>query len=188
MILKKLIELQDHEKIITQESTEALTKIFERFDWTDTLPMETKIQAIEDILVSYHNIFVRLRLDIGSNTEFKVKLTSKDKKSVQSHNSPLAIHLNQILIEELALMHKYAIFTVLPFSNYGSPTFAQMKSNGKLRLPVDLRIINSLIADDYTNSNDPVRTLSDAAQHLAGKFLFSKLDCSQAYHCLQMAN
>ena len=53
---------------------------------------------------------------------------------------------------------------------------------------MDLRKINSLIADDYTNNNHPVTTLSDAAQHLAGKSLFCKLDCSQAYHCLQMAD
>ena len=31
-------------------------------------------------------------------------------------------------------------------------------------------------------------TLTDAAQHMAGKKLFCKLDCSQAYHCLQMAD
>ena len=37
-------------------------------------------------------------------------------------------------------------------------------------------------------NNHPVSTLSDAAQHLAGKSLFCKLDCSQAYHCLQMAD
>ena len=30
--------------------------------------------------------------------------------------------------------------------------------------------------------------LSDAAQNLAGKSLFCKLDSSQAYHCLQMAD
>ena len=53
---------------------------------------------------------------------------------------------------------------------------------------MDLRKINTLIADDYTNNNHPVSTLSDAAQHLAGKSLFCKLDCSQAYHCLQMAD
>ena len=53
---------------------------------------------------------------------------------------------------------------------------------------MDIRKINSLIADDYTNNNHPVSTLSDAAQHLAGKSLFCKLDCSQAYHCLQMAD
>ena len=51
-----------------------------------------------------------------------------------------------------------------------------------------LRKINSLTADDYTNNNHPVSTPSDAAQHLAGKSLFCNLDCSQAYHCLQIAD
>ena len=100
----------------------------------------------------------------------------------------MAIHLKEDLIVELALMHKYGIITVLPFSKYASPIFAQRNPNGKLRLLVDLRKINSLIADDYTNNNQPVSTLSDAAQHLAGKSLFCKLECSQAYHCLQMAD
>ena len=62
----------------------------------------------------------------------------------------------------------------------------QIFANGKLRLLVDLRKINALISDDYINNNHSVSTLSDAAQHLAGKKLFCKLDCSQAYHCLQM--
>ena len=85
-------------------------------------------------------------------------------------------------------MHKYGIITVLPFSKYESPIIAQRKPNGKLRLLVDLRKINTLIADDYTDNNHPVGTLSDAALHLAGKPLVCKLDCSQAYHCLQMAD
>ena len=57
-----------------------------------------------------------------------------------------------------------------------------------MRLLVDLQKINALISDDYINKNHPVSTLSDAAQVLAGKKLFCKLDCSQAYHCLQMAD
>ena len=100
----------------------------------------------------------------------------------------MPIHLKEDQFVELALMHKYGIITVLSFSKYASPIFAQGKPNGKLRLLVDLRKINSLIADDYTNNNHPVSTLSDAAQHLSGKSLFYKLDCSQAYHCLQMAD
>ena len=100
----------------------------------------------------------------------------------------MPIHLKEDLIVELALMHKYGIITVLPFSKNASPIFAQRKPNGKLRLVVDLRKINTLIADDYSNKNHPVSTFSDAAQHLAGKSLFCKLDCSQAYHCLQMAD
>ena len=100
----------------------------------------------------------------------------------------MPIHLKEDLIDKLALMRKDGIITVLPLSKYASPIFAQRKPNGNLRLLVDLRKINNLIAEDYTNNNHPVSTLSDAAQHLAGKSLFCKLDCSQAYHCLQMAD
>ena len=127
-------------------------------------------------------------MDIGMNTEFKVKLTPKDDKAVYSQNLPMPIHLKEELLVELALLHKYGIITVLAFWKYASPIFAQRKPNGKLCLLVDLRQINILIADDYTNNNHPVSTLSDAAQHLPGKSLFCKLDCSQAYHCLQMAD
>ena len=116
------------------------------------------------------------------NTDFKVKLTPKDDKAVYSQNLPMPIHLKEDLIVELVLMHKYGIITVLPFSKYESPKFAQRKPSGKLRVLVHLRKINSLIADDYINNNNPVSTLSDAAQHLAGKSLFCKLDCSRAYH------
>ena len=51
---------------------------------------------------------------------------------------------------------------------------------------MDLRKINTLIADDYTKKTHPSSTLSDAAQHMVGKSLFCKLDSSQGYHCFQM--
>ena len=187
-ILNERNELKDKEKLNPQESTESRNKFLKRFDWTDTLLTTMEKQAIEDILVEYHDIFARHRIDIGMNKEFKVKLTPKDDKAVYSQSLPMPIHLKEDLIVKLALMPKYGIIIVLLFSKYASPTFAQRKPNGKLRLLVDLRKINSLIADDYTNNNHPVSTLSDAAQHLAGKSLFCKPDCSQAYHCLQMAD
>ena len=127
-------------------------------------------------------------MNIGMNTEFKVNLTPKDDKAVYSQNLPMLIHLKEDIIVELGLMHNYGIITVLPFSKYASPIIAQRKPNGKLRLVVDLRKTNSLIVDDYTNNNHPVSTLSDTAQHLAGKSLFCKLDCSQAYHCRWRTN
>ena len=187
-ILKELCELQQKEKLNQKDDTESRIEFLKRFDWTDTLLTETEKQAVEDILVEYYDIFARHRMDIGMNTEFKVRLTPKDDKAVYSQSLPMPIHLKEGLIVELFLMHKYGIITVLPFSKYASPIFAQRKPNGKLRLLVDLKKINTLIADDYTNNNHPVSTLSDAAQHLAGKSLFCKLDYSQAYHCLQMAD
>ena len=126
-ILKELNELKDKEKLNPQESTESRNKFLNRFDWTDTLPTETEKQAIEDILVEYHDIFGRHRMDIGMNTEFKLKLTPKDDKAVYSQSLPMTIHLKEDLIVELALMHKYGIITVLPFSKYASPILQCMR-------------------------------------------------------------
>ena len=187
-ILKELNERKDKEELKPQESTKSQNKFLKRFDGVDTLLTETEKQAIEDILVDYHVIFARHRMDNGMNTEFTVKFTPKDDKVVYSQGLPMPIHLKEDIIIELALIHKYGIITILPFSKYASPIFAQRKPNGKLRLLVDLQKINSLIADDYTNNNHPANTLSNAAQYLAGKSLFCKLDWSQAYHCLQLAD
>ena len=187
-ILKEMIELENKEKLNPQESTESRNKFLKWFDWTDTLLTETEKQANEDILVDYHDTFARHRIDIGMNMEFKVKLTTKDNEAFYSQILPMPIYLKEDLIVELAVMHKYGIITVLPFSKYARPIKAQRKPNGKLSLLMDFRNINSLIADDYTINNHSVSTLSDAVQRLAGKSLFCKLDCSQAYHCLQMAD
>ena len=130
-ILKELNELKDKEKLDPQESTESRNKFLKRFDWTDTLLTETEKQALEDILVEYLDIFARHRMDIGMNTEFKVKLNLKDEKAVYSQSLPMPIHLKENLIFEMALMHKYGIITVLLFSKYTSPIFAQRKPNGK---------------------------------------------------------
>ena len=162
-IFKELNELKDKEKLNPQESAKSRNKFLKQFDWTKTLLTGTEKQAIENILVHYHDIFARHRMGIGMNTEFKVKLTPKDDKAVYSQNLPMLIHLKEDLIVKLALMHKQGIITVLPFSKYASPIFAQRKLNGKLRFLVDLRKNNGLIADDYTNNNHPVSTLSDAA-------------------------
>ena len=187
-ILKELRELAELEKLDPTENAESRHKFLSLFKWTDSLITGKDRENLETTLVEFNDIFARHRLDIGMNTQFKVSLTPRDDKPVYTQSLPVPINLKEDLTVELALMHKYGIITTLPFSKYASPIFAQRKPNGKLRLLVDLRKINALIADDYINNNHPVSTLSDAAQHLAGKKLFCKLDCSQAYHCLQMAD
>ena len=148
-----------------------------------------EIKQIEALLVDFYDIFVPHRIDIGVNEEFTVELTPKDESPADSQSLPTPINLKEDILVELALLHEYGIITTLPFSKYASPIFAQKKPNGKLRLLVDLRKFNNLISDDYINNNHPVSTLKDAAaQHMAGKKLFCKLDCSQAYHCLPMAD
>ena len=187
-VLNELRELEQLEKINPLEITNSRNQFLSNFDWTDsTLQPEAK-RAVENLLVEVHDIFARHRFDIGINTDFKVQLTPLDNRPAYSQSLPVPINLKDDILVDLALLHKYGIITTFSFSKYASPIFAQRKPNGKLRLLVDLRKINTLIADDYINNNHPVSTLTDAAQHMAGKNLFCKLDCSQAYHCLQMAD
>ena len=85
-------------------------------------------------------------------------------------------------------MHYYGLITTLSHSKYSSPLFAHRKSSGKLRMLIDLRRINHSLKNDYINSNFPISNMTDASNHFAGKSLFTKLDCSQAYHSVQMAD
>ena len=187
-IFDELVELQTLEKLNPQDDEKSRKTFFDNFDWSDTTLTLFERQKVEELLVEFHDIFARHRFDIGTNREFKVKLTPNDDRPAYSQSLPTPINLKDDITVELALLHKYGIITTLPFSKYASPIFAQRKPNGRLRLLVDLRKINNLISEDYVNNNHPVSTLSDAAQHMAGKNLFCKLDCSQAYHCLQMAD
>ena len=187
-ILREIEELEEIQKLDPTTSPQSRQKFLENFKWEDSQLNSQDRADIENILVEYHDVFARHRLDIGVNHDFKIKLTPKNDQPAYTQSLPCPVNLKEDLTVELALMHYYGIITTLPFSKYASPIFAQRKPNGRLTLLVDLRKINNLIADDYTNNNHPVSTLSDAAQHLAGKKLFCKLDCSQAYHVLQMAD
>ena len=187
-IYKELLELQELEKLNPNDNKNSRNTFLSNFNWSDTTLSSDERQEIEAIFVEFHDIFARHHFDIGIKREFKVKQTPNDDRPAYSQSLLTPINLKDDITVELALLHKYDIFTTLPFSKYASPIFAQRKPNGRLRLLVDLRKTNNLITEDYTKNNHPVSTLSDAAQHMAGKKLFCKLDCSQAYHCLQMAD
>ena len=111
---------------------------------------------------------------------FEVKLTPKDGKAVYSQSL-------QYLKKDFIVEQVY-IITVLFSSNNASPIFAQRTLSGKLRLMVDLGKINNHISDDNTKDNHSISTLSGASPHLAGKQIFYEKTCSQACHCLQLAN
>ena len=187
-ILNELWELEQLEQLNPIQDTNSRDQFLSNIAWADSTLQPDAKQAVEDPLVEVYDIFARHRFDIGINTEFKVQLTALDNRPTYSQSLPAATNLKDDLLVKLALLHKYGIITTIPFSKYVSPIFAQRKPKGKLCLLVDLRKINTLIADDSINNNYPVSTLTGAAQHMAGKNLFCKLDCSQAYHCLQMVD
>ena len=44
-----------------KDDAETRMQCLKRFDWTDSLLTETEKQAVEDVLVEYHDIFARHR-------------------------------------------------------------------------------------------------------------------------------
>ena len=138
--------------------------------------------------MEFSDIVGKHRFDVGLNTELKVKLTLEHELPVYVQSPITLIHLRDELLVELFLMHFYNLITSLPHSKYSSPVFEQRKESGKLTISIDLRRINHLLRNDYMNSIFPMPNMSDASNHFASKTLFSKFDCSQAYHCVQMAD
>ena len=142
-ILNQLRELEQLEKLNPLENTNSRNQFLSNFDWLDsTLQPEAK-QTVENLLQDFHDIFARHRFDIGINTEFKIQLTPLENRPAYIQSLPAPINLKDDILVELALLHKYGIITTLPFSKHASPIIAQRKPNGKLRLLVDLRKINT---------------------------------------------
>ena len=166
-IYDELIKLREAEKLNPTCDYEQRQAFLKNFSWDDSILTEHEQQRIEELLVKYHTIFARHRLDIGINTVFKIKLTPKHDDPVYAQSLPTPTNLKDDLLVELALMQEYGIITTLPYSKYSSPIFAQRKPNGKLRILVDLRRINHLLKNDYNKHNHPVTTIADAAQHMS---------------------
>ena len=85
-------------------------------------------------------------------------------------------------------MQEYDVRSTLSFSKHSSSTFPQTKRSSKLGHLVDLRRNNQLTEHDCNEHNNPGTTNADPAQHIAGKKGLCMSDCSQIYHCLEMAD
>ena len=122
------------------------------------------------------------------NSNLKINLTLEHQGPLYTQGPPTPIQLKNELTVELALMHYFVLITTLSHSKNTSPLFAHRKPSGKLRMLIDLRSINQSFKTKYIDSNFPISNMTDASNHFAGKILFTKLNFSQAYHCVQMAD
>ena len=93
------------------------------FDWKDSMLQQHEIRQIEALLVEFYDIFARHRFDIGMNEEFTIELTPKDDSPAYSQSLPTPVNIKEVILFELALLHKDGIITTLPFSKYASPIF-----------------------------------------------------------------
>ena len=187
-IYDEIASFQKQEKLDPTKSEAAKKEFLAKFSWEGSVLNERERAAVEKVILEFHDIFARHRLDVGGNGEIKVKLTPEHDRPVFKRSPPCPIHYKEDLMVELALMQYYGIITTLATSKYSSPIFCQRKSNGRLRILTDLRRINHLIRNDYDEHNFPLACMADAMAHIVGKTLFSLFDASQAYFSVQLAD
>ena len=152
-----------------------------KFSWDTCVLNADQKRQLKEFLVEYDDVFAKHRIDVGCNTELKIKLTPEHPLPVYVQGPPAPIHLRDEILVELALLLYFNNITTLSHSKYSSPIFVHRKSSGYLRILIDLHRVNHLLRHDYLNSNFPISNMTDAATHFAGKNLFCKLDFSQAY-------
>ena len=148
-IYEEITKLREEEKLDPTADHQQRKEFLAKFKWENSILEERERQQIENLLVKYNKVFARHRLDIGINTDFKIKLTQKHDEPVFAQSLPTPTNFKDDLLVELALMQEYGIITTLPDSKYSSPNFAQRQPHGKLRILVDLRRINHLLKNHY---------------------------------------
>ena len=140
-IYDEIVKLREEEKLDTTAIEDQRHEVLANFQWEQSILNPQERQKIEVLLVKYLDIFAWHRLDIGINTEFKIKLTPKHDEPVYARSLPTPTNMKGDLLVELVLMQEYGIITTLTYSKYSSHIFAQRKPNGKLRILVDLKIL-----------------------------------------------
>ena len=187
-VFDQILQLQREEKLDPKNNEADKLEFLKKSSWDTCVLNADQKRQFEEFLIEYHDVFAKHRSDVGYNTELKIKLTPEHPLPVYVQGPPAPIHLRGKILVELALLQYFNIITTLSHSKYSSPIFVHRKSSGKLRILIDLRRVNHLLRHDYLNSNFPISNLTDATNHFAGKNLFCKLHCSQAYHSVQMAD
>ena len=159
-----------------------------KISWDTCVINADQKRQLEEFLVEKHDAFAKHGFDVGYNTELKIKLLPEHPLPLYVQGPPAPIQLRDEILVELALLQYFDNITTLSHSKYICPLFVHRKSSGKLRILIDLRRVNHLLRHDYLDSNFPISNLTDATNHFAGKNLVCKLDCSQAYRYVQMAD
>ena len=92
-IYEEIVKLREQEKLDPTTNDEQRHEFLANFQWEQSILSPHEKQQVEALLVKYHDIFARHRLDIGINTDFKIKLTPKHDEPVYAQSLPTPTNL-----------------------------------------------------------------------------------------------
>ena len=115
-IFETLKFLKEQEKLDPTKDSESRKNFLSKFRWDNSILTEQEKEQIEELLVSFHNVFARHNYDVGGNDQFKIKLAPETQRPVYTQSPPIAIHLREEILIDLAIMQYFGIITTLPYS------------------------------------------------------------------------
>ena len=191
-ILQDLIALHKLEQLNVQEHQAPRDQVLSSFNWAASKLANKPCQAFEERWIRWmkKSTTYSQGIDLASETKMTSNwnwhLTMRSQPMVGTHKHQSTWKMNRTA--DLPHYANSALIAPYQWANT-QDLFAQRQPNGTLRLFVELQKKSTSWLQTTTYNNDnPVSTLTDAAQHTQLQRFSCKLNCSQLYHCLQMAD
>ena len=98
-IYDNFTELQQSATLDRQQNSGDRETFLQQFDWSRSALTAEQIQEVQELLVEYNDNFAKHRIDVGYNTELKVKLIPELDSPVYVQGPPTPIRLrDEILV------------------------------------------------------------------------------------------
>ena len=122
-IYDEILKLRELEQLDPTVNVDQRRAFLEQLSWESSQLTPEKQAMVERLLLKYHHIFARHRLDIGINNEFKTKLTPKHDELVAVQNLPTPKKLKDKMLVELGVQKVYGILKIYFLSSTRIPFF-----------------------------------------------------------------
>ena len=180
-ILTVSIEQEKAQRQLTSEELDKdISRMIEKEPWLKELDIGeldlTQKHLLFKLLIKYHMVFAKNRMDIGKTNIIEAELNVKCDKPVYTRQYPLNAEKREILENEIEVMKQ---MDLIEDSNspFNSPLILVKKADSSFRIVSDFRKINKYIEEERTE----LPSFQESLEILGNNRYFSSLDLAQAY-------
>ena len=134
-------------------------------------------EMMEEVLLEAEGVFSKSEEDIGDIPDFQMPIKLVDDVPVTEAYRRIPPHLYQEVRNYIEDLRQNG-WVRESYSAYASPIVCVRKKDGKMRMCIDYRKLNSKTVP----FSQPIPRIQDILDTLGGKKWFSTLDMSRAYH------
>ena len=150
-------------------------------DLSNAKVTEQDRETLFHLVSAYPDVFSQDDLDLGHYSGVKHEITLEDPRPFKQRYRRIPPHMYAEVADHLQQL--YASGVIRPSkSPYSSPIVCGRKKNGKLRMCVDFRLLNTRTKKD----NYCLPRIDEILDSLQGAKYFSKLDLKSGYYQIEM--